>query len=111
LEFSVFEYEKGFRISEKKYTKWFDYDKIEKSLVVRKRCQGDYLTINEALSHKSLNQYLIDEKVPKSKRDDLWVLAEESHVLWVLGHRISTKYKISANTKRILQVQLRGGTS
>ena len=91
--------------------KWFDYDKIEKSLVIRKRSGGDYLTINEALSRKSLKEYLIGEKIPKAQRDDLWLLAEENHVLWVLGHRISTKYKIDENTKRILQVQLRGGTS
>ena len=111
IEISVFEREKDAPIPENKYTKWFDYDKIEKSLVVRKRQAGDYLTINEELSRKSLKQYLIDEKISKYQRDDLWILAEENHVLWVIGHRISTKYKINENTKRILQVQLRGGTS
>ena len=69
------------------------------------------MTINEELSKKTLKEYLIGEKIPKSRRDDLWILAEENHVLWVLGYRISTKYKINENTKRILQVQLRGGAS
>ncbi len=111
LEFNVIPYEKDARIPENQYTKWFDYDKIEKSLVLRNRKSGDYLTINTCLSRKSLKEYFIDEKIPKQLRDHIWVLAEEDHILWVIGHRISTKYKIDENTKRILQVQLRGGTS
>lgn len=111
LEFKVFSYKKDEEIPQNKYTKWFDYDKIDKSLFIRKRRSGDYLTINNQLSHKNLKEYLIGEKIPKDIRDDLWILAEENHVLWVIGHRISTKYKISENTKRILQVQLIGGES
>lgn len=111
MEFTVFPYKKDAEIPQNQCTKWFDYDKIEKSLVIRKRKSGDYLTITDELSRKSLKEYLIGEKIPRLQRDDLWILAEESHVLWVVGHRISTKYKISENTKRILQVQLRGGTS
>lgn len=111
LEFKEIPYKKDEQIPQNKYTKWFDYDKIDKSLCVRKRKCGDYLTINNELSRKSLKEYLIGEKIPKSLRDDMWILAEEDHVLWVIGHRISTKYKIDENTKRILQVQLKGGPS
>lgn len=111
LDFKVLPYKKDEQIPQNKYTKWFDYDKIDKSLFIRKRRSGDYLTINGQLSHKSLKEYLIEEKIPKDKRDNLWILAEENHVLWVIGHRISTKYKISENTNRILQVQLIGGES
>lgn len=111
LEFEVFPYKKDEPIPQNKYTKWFDYDKIDKSLCVRTRRSGDYLTINDQMSHKSLKDYLIGEKIPKELRDDLWLLTEEDHVLWVIGYRISTKYKIDENTKRILQVQLKGGAS
>ena len=41
----IFLYE-GQKIEEKKYTKWFDYDKIKDSPCVRTRRQGDYLTVN-----------------------------------------------------------------
>ena len=97
-------------ILQKTYTKWFDYDKIKNRLNIRKRCAGDYLTINEALSKKSLKEYMIQEKIPKEERYNIWLLAEESHILWVIGGRISAQYKIGPNTKHILQVQLKGGT-
>ena len=96
-------------IPQKKYTKWFDYDKIVQSLVVRSRQSGDYLTINKELSQKSLKEYMIEEKIPKDIRHTIPILADGSHVVWVLGYRISENYKINKNTKHILQVELRGG--
>lgn len=96
-------------IPQKSYTKWFDYDRITKSPVFRIREKGDYLTINGKLSRKKLKDYMIEEKIPKSRRDKLYVLADGSHILWVPGYRISEYYKITEYTKHILQVQLRGG--
>ena len=109
FEFSVFEYDKSKIIPEKTYTKWLDYDKIKKSLVLRTRQTGDYLTINEALSKKTLKKYYIEEKIPRNERENLYVLADGSHIVWVPGYRISQYYKISPETKNILQVHLRGG--
>lgn len=93
------------------YTKWFDCDKIRKSLDLRTRQQRDYLTIADSggnLSHKSLKDFLIDRKIPREERDNILLLAEDNHILWVVGHRISEFYKVDRNTKRILQVQLIG---
>lgn len=112
LEFTVFSCEKTDNIPQNRYTKWFDYDKIKKSLVIRPRRSGDYLTIRgkdqDHLAHKQLKDYLITEKIPREQRDLIPLLAEEDHILWVAGYRISEYYKINENTKRILQVQLRG---
>lgn len=110
LEFRVFEYDKSKIIPEKTYTKWLDYDKIEKSLVLRTRQTGDYLTINKTLSKKTLKKYFIEEKIPKNERENIYVLAEGSHIIWVPGHRISQYYKITSETRNILQVHLRGGS-
>ena len=109
LEFSTFSYEKNKDIPQNECTKWFDCDKIDKPLKIRNRKTGDYLTINKNLSKKTLQDYMVNEKIPKEKRDGLWLIAEESHVLWILGYRISEKYKVSENTKTVLQIQLRGG--
>lgn len=91
-------------IPEKTYTKWFDYDKIIESVVVRTRQVGDYLTINGSGAKKSLKRYLIEEKIPAHRRDEVLLLADGAHVMWVPGHRISAAYKVTAQTKRIFQV-------
>ena len=102
-------YEKQQNIQENRYTKWFDYDKITTSLVLRTRKQGDYLAIDKALHTKSVKQYMIDEKIPKARRNNIHILADGAHILWIPGYRISERYKVDESTKRILQVQLRGG--
>ena len=52
---------------------------------------------------------MIDAKIPRQKRDEILLLAEGSHVLWIVGYRISEYYKVTENTKTILQVEADGG--
>lgn len=89
------------------YTKVFDYDKIKGTLILRRRMPGDYITIDAAGRKKTLKTFFIDAKVPRKQRDSVWLLAEGSHVLWIIGYRISSAYKTDCNTKRILKVTLR----
>ncbi len=96
-------------IPKKRYTKWFDYDRIKKCPEIRGRRPGDYLEIDEAHRRKKLKAYLIDEKIPAGKRNELLLLADESHVLWIPGYRISEAYKVTENTRTILQVEISGG--
>lgn len=88
--------------------KWFDYDKIVGPLILRNREKGDFLTVNEQGARKTLQDYLINEKVPKSERNGLLVLADGHHIVWVPGMRISAYYKVTEQTQKILQVYIGG---
>ena len=94
----------------KNYTKCFDYDKIKKGLFLRTRESGDYLQINQNHGRKSLQDYMVNEKIPKEERKKIILLAEDSHILWVVGKRISEYYKVTKETKKVLRVQVFGGT-
>ncbi len=116
LEFLVFSPKKDEKVPVNKYTKWFDYDKIALfrsggQPELRFRRTGDFLTLSDgrgSLIHKSLKDYMIAEKIPRELRGRIPVLAEGSHVLWLIGYRISEYYKTDRNTKRVLQVKLKG---
>jgi tRNA(Ile)-lysidine synthase len=108
LTFRIFPYENAGEIPKNQYTKWFDYDKIKDALLVRTRQNGDYITLSGG-GRKMLNRYMIDEKIPQEQRDRLLLLAEGSHVLWIIGYRISEYYKITAHTRYVLQVVKNGG--
>ncbi|MDO5426198.1 MAG: tRNA lysidine(34) synthetase TilS [Eubacteriales bacterium] len=101
---------KNERIPEKKYTKWFDYDTIKDTIQLRSRSPGDYLTITPDGSRKKLKQYFIDEKIPSEERNQRLLLACGSHILWVVGGRISEAFKVTDKTKKILKVQIREET-
>ncbi len=80
-------------------------------MVLRTRRPGDYLELSGG-GHKKLKDYLIDCKVPREERDGCILLADGSHVIWVVGMRISEGCKVTEETKRILKVQMKenGGT-
>ncbi len=97
-------------IPKKTYTKWFDYDTIKDTLLLRTREREDYFILDSQGRRQSLRRYFINEKVPAESRDTLLVLAEGNHILWVPGYRISEAYKVTKDTKRILEVQVYGGS-
>lgn len=98
-------------IPEKRYTKWFDYDRIKQTLVIRHRQPGDRICLFDGGGSKKLKDYLIDRKIPAQKRDQLWLLADGSDILWIIGDRISAAYKVTAESQRILQAEIKGGST
>lgn len=90
-------------------TKSFDYDKIKDVFSFRTRRSGDFLVINKSGGTKKLKDYFIDEKIPKSERDENVLVADDSHIMWIVGHRISEQYKITEETRYILEIEMSGG--
>ena len=90
-------------------TKCFDYDTIKDTLKLRTRETGDYLELKAGMGVKTLKRYFIDKKIPKEERDRIPLIAEGSHILWVIGYRISAGYKVTDATRTILQIKIIGG--
>ena len=97
-------------IPKKLYTKWFDCDKIKGTMRLRTRQEQDFLVIDAQGRRKKLKKYFIDEKIPQEKRDQILLLAEDNHILWVIGYRISEDVKVTEYTERILEIRVNGGS-
>jgi tRNA(Ile)-lysidine synthase len=110
LVFTTFPYEHSGKIPKNQYTKWFDYDKINGVLSVRTRQNGDFITLSGG-GRKTVNRFMIDEKIPREKRDQILLLADGHHILWIIGYRISEYYKVTTHTNYVLQVKKNGGES
>jgi tRNA(Ile)-lysidine synthase len=108
FETKIFSYE-GQKIEEKKYTKWLDYDKIGYNLCIRTRRPGDFLIVNKEGNKKKINRCMIDDKIPKSQRETIPLVACGSEILWMIGGRMNEKYKITPETGRVLELQCQGG--
>ncbi|MBR5598213.1 MAG: tRNA lysidine(34) synthetase TilS [Lachnospiraceae bacterium] len=107
LEISHLNVEEIGEIEENQYTKYLDYDKIRCCLKVRNRQPGDYITINDKGQTKSLKEYFIQEKIPASIRSRIPVIADNNHILWVIGHRISAYYKVTSETRKVIKMTIR----
>ena len=91
------------------YTKWFDYDKIKNSVLLRTVKTEDEIILYTDGRGKRVMDVLADAKIPKEKRLEYPVLAEGKQVLWIPGIRNSEGYRITMATKRILIVKTDGG--
>ena len=54
---------------------------------------------------KKLKEYLIDEKVPRDKRDELELIADGNEIVWIVGGRLSERYKITDDTLDVLLIK------
>lgn len=109
--YSIENYEKNVKIPKNRYTKWLDYDIIKDTLRFRTRRTGDWIQVLAQGGKKKLKDYLMDEKIPRSERNRLVLLAEGDEILWVVGYRLSEKVKVTENTKRILKLTYIGGNA
>ena len=83
----------------------FDYDKITIPLVLRTRLQGDrFCPTGMGGRSKKLQDFLVDEKIPRRKRLTLPILVAGDHILWIVGLRTDGRFLPDSRTKRLLVV-------
>lgn len=111
IQYAIENYEKSMKIPKNRYTKWLNYDIINGTLRFRTRRTGDWIQVFTESGRKKLKDYLVNEKVPRSERDQLVLLAEGDEILWIAGYRLSEKVKVKEDTKRILKLTYTGGNA
>lgn len=91
-------------ISRDKYRKCFDYDEVKNALNVRNRQDGDRFYPLGLTGSKKLKDFFIDYKINRDERDKIPLVCDGDEIMWVVGLRISEKYKITDKTTRILEI-------
>lgn len=90
---------------ENQYTKWINCDTIDGNLLLRTRRDGDYIVVDHKGSRKKLKDFFIDRKIPREERNQIWLLAKGSEIIWIVGYRLSAAYKVSNDTKKIVRFE------
>ena len=90
------------KIPKSTYTKWFDYDKIEKVISIRTAVAGDEIVVYADGRKKKVTDVLAEAKIPKEQRNTFPVLAEDNRVLWIPEIRGSEAYRVTKETKQVL---------
>jgi len=79
-----------------------DADCIAFPLHVRVRRAGDRFRPLGMAAPKRLSEFLIDEKVPPSRRDSLPLVCDRRRIVWVAGVRLSDAVRVTDGTRRRL---------
>ncbi len=79
-----------------------DADKLVFPLQWRKWLHGDYFFPLGMTHRKKISDFLIDRKISLGEKDSVTVLESAGEIVWVAGHRIDNRFKLTPNTKRAL---------
>ena len=82
-----------------------------RDLIVRTRRRGDRFQPLGMREVKSLQDFFVDAKVPRSERDGAPLLVAGGEIIWVVGHRIGERAKVRDGAREALRVEftLRNG--
>ncbi|MFD2202107.1 tRNA lysidine(34) synthetase TilS [Shivajiella indica] len=78
-----------------------DMDKLSFPLLLRKWEEGDRIIPLGMKNEKKISDLLIDLKIPLIQKKKTALLISGDQVVWVLGHRISEKFKCDSNTRNV----------
>jgi tRNA(Ile)-lysidine synthase len=84
-----------------------DLDAVHPPLVVRGRRPGDRFFPLGAPGSKKLADFLAAAKVDPKERERVAVLCDHLGPIWIIGHRIDDRVKLTALTRRVLHLKAR----
>lgn len=74
-------------------------------IYIRNRREGDTFKPLKSIGTKKLKEYFIDNKIPRDERDKIPLVAKNNEIVWVVGYKISDKFKVTENTKNVVRVK------
>lgn len=84
----------------------FDLDTLKLPLQVRKRREGDYFCpLGMGGKKKKLQDFFVDEKIPRDERDSIPIVVSDNDIIWVAGYRMDERFKPTEKTKRFLIIE------
>jgi tRNA(Ile)-lysidine synthase len=96
---------KEFGIDPLKEVANLNFRKIVFPLILRRWKKGDSFYPFGMNKKKKLSDYFIDNKLSIPEKENTWLLCSGPHILWIVGHRIDHRFRVTSQTKEVLQVR------
>lgn len=79
-----------------------DAEGAQLPLVLRRARAGDRFCPLGMKGSKKLQDFFVDEKIPRRQREQAVVIESAGRIIWVVGYRIADDFKVTKETERVL---------
>ena len=105
FNFEMIQKDADFAFQVSKDIAYFDADKLDSVLQLRRWQQGDWFIPFGMKGRKKVSDYFSDHKFTLEQKENAWLLCSGQSVIWLVGERSDNRFRVSADTKRILIVK------
>jgi len=85
----------------------FDAERLVFPLTVRSRKRGDFFHPLGFGKKKKLQDFFVDEKVPRDERDAIPLIISGEDIIWIVGYRGDERFKLKDETKKVLKLEVK----
>ncbi|MEE9432465.1 MAG: tRNA lysidine(34) synthetase TilS [Melioribacteraceae bacterium] len=97
---------KDVKFNKKKFEEIISAEKVKKDFVLREWKDGDFIQPLGMNGKKKISDILTDSRVPTYNRKSKLVLTYRQDIVWLVGLKVSEKYKVTSRTKSVLKICL-----
>ncbi len=85
-----------------------DFGKLHFPLILRKWQPGDtFSPLGMKKKKTKLSDFFINQKFSLRDKEQTWLLCSGNDIVWIIGHRIDHRYRVTAATKEVLCIVTR----
>ena len=84
-----------------------DFQAAGERLWVRPREPGDRFQPLGLSEVKKLQDFMVDDKIPRAWRDRIPLVCSPQGILWVVGYRIADSVKLTERTGQVLRLEFK----
>lgn len=80
-------------------------EKLDFPLKIRRWQRGDSFQPFGMAGSKKLSKFFKDEKIPRTEKYSIWLLLSGEKIVWVIGHRMDERFKVTEKTQKIVKIE------
>lgn len=85
----------------------FDAESLSGPVTVRNRRPGDTFQALGMKGTKKLQDFMVDLRIPRDRRDGIPLVVSDQGIAWVAGVRIAEWARVRENTRQLLRIEIR----